>query len=233
MLKHVIFVSFCLFFASFSFAGDNGAFKEQLVLKIRDPKTGPAGFRKTLQQIGQLEAAEVLVALERKPVSVKTATGAVATHPVLAENPVLVTILRAGIPLLHGVQKVFPRAEVGFLGMARDEKTKQSSMDYVALPTIEGKDVILVDTMLATGGSLIQAIQLIEKQKPRRIYVIAAISSVVGVQKIQTYKSPLLRDSIQVFSAAVDPTLNDEAYIVPGLGDAGDRAYGKKAPIVR
>ncbi len=126
---------------------------QQLVYEIRNPETTSADFRHALEKIGENLAYEILEELGTKEVAVETLTGAEATHCLVDEIPVLVTILRAGIPLNHGVQKVFPDSEVGFIAMARNEKTLIADVSYVALPEITDKVVIIADTMLATGGS--------------------------------------------------------------------------------
>lgn len=195
----------------------------ELVYEIRDPKTDATHFRKAIEKIGEILAQDVLEELSTKEVVVKTLTGTEAKHHLVDEIPVLVTILRAGVPLNTGVQKVFPNAEVGFLAMARNEQTLKADVDYIALPDIKDKTVLLTDTMLATGGSLIEAIQIIEKREPKRIIVIAAIASKPGIERIAKYDS-----SIKIFAAAVDPSLNEKGFIIPGLGDAGDRCYGEK-----
>lgn len=195
----------------------------ELVYEIRDPTTDPLHFRASLERIGEYLALNVLEELNTKEASIRTLTGADALHSLVDETPILVTILRAGLPLNAGVQKVFPNSEVGFLAMSRDEETLKAKVDYVALPDIKNRTVVLSDTMLATGGSLLDAIQIIEKYEPKKIYVIAAIASQPGIARILQYNP-----NIKIFSAAIDPSLNDKGYIIPGLGDAGDRSYGKK-----
>lgn len=195
----------------------------QFVYEIRDPKTDAAHFRAALEKIGEHLAYDVLEELPTKEAVIQTLTGAEAKHLLLDETPVLVTILRAGLPLNAGVQKVFPNAEVGFLAMSRNEETLKAEVDYIALPELKGKTVILSDTMLATGGSLLDAIQILEQRGAGKIFVIAAIASKPGIERISSYNP-----AIRIFAAAVDPSLNDKGYIIPGLGDAGDRSYGKK-----
>lgn len=195
----------------------------QLVYEIRDPNTDASHFRVALEKIGENLAYDVLENLRTKEVLIQTLTGAEAKHFLVDETPVLVTILRAGLPLNAGVQKVFPNAEVGFLAMSRNEETLKADVDYIALPNLRGKPVILSDTMLATGGSLLDAIQILEQRGAGKIMVLAAIASKQGIERIHAYNP-----SIQIFAAAIDPSLNDKGYIIPGLGDAGDRSYGKK-----
>ena len=134
------------------------------------------------------------------------------------------TILRAGLPLNAGVQKVFPNAEVGFFAMARNEETLKAITSYIALPDLKDRYVILSDTMIGTGGSIVDAIAILNQRNPKKIYVVAAIASQSGVDYILE-KFP----SVAIFRAATDPCLNDKGYILPGLGDAGDRCYGKKS----
>ncbi|MBS3905290.1 MAG: uracil phosphoribosyltransferase [Simkania sp.] len=195
----------------------------QLVYEIRDPKTDALHFRNALETIGEYLALDVLEELNTKEATVQTLTGADATHSLVDEIPVLVTILRAGLPLNSGVQKVFPHSEVGFLAMSRNETTLKAQVDYIALPNLKNRRIILTDTMLATGGSLLDAIRIIKQYQPKTIFVLAAIASKPGIARITQYDP-----SIKIFAAAIDPSLNDKGYIIPGLGDAGDRSYGDK-----
>ena len=194
-----------------------------LVHTIRDPQTDAPHFRSALNKIGEYLAVEALQAIQVKEVEVQTLTNAAAKHLICEEKPVLVTIMRAGLPLLAGVQEVFPSSDVGFLGTMRDEKTLEPKTTYVALPEIEGKCVIIVDTMLATGGSILDAIKIVEKKNPREIIIISAIAAEDGIKRILSHNP-----SIKIFAAAIDPILNEKGYIVPGLGDAGDRSFGEK-----
>ena len=207
----------------------SGAFAQnqalnQLVYEIRHPQTEPGRFRKALETIGEYLAIDVLEELGTEETSVKTLTGADATHTLVVETPVLVTILRAGLPLNAGVHKVFPNSEVGFIAMARNEETLKADVSYVALPELKNRTLILTDTMLATGGSLLDAIKIVEKYEPANIYVITAIASKPGIDRIMQHNP-----KIKIFSAATDPSLNEHGYIIPGLGDAGDRSFGKKS----
>lgn len=195
----------------------------QLVYEIRNPQTDAVHFRIALEKIGEYLALDVLEELSVQETLVQTLTGAEAKHTLLSETPTLVTILRAGLPLTAGVQKVFPNAEVGFISMSRDEQTLKPKVEYIAIPDLQGRTVILADTMLATGGSLLTGIQIIESYGPKRIIVVAAIAAEPGLKRVAEYDP-----AIKVYAAAIDPTLNENGFIVPGLGDAGDRAYGKK-----
>jgi uracil phosphoribosyltransferase len=196
---------------------------QQLVYEIRNPQTDAAQFRKSLESIGEYLALEALEELPLESRSITTLTGKEASHFLLSKQPVLVTILRAGLPLNSGVHKVFPLAEVGFLAMARNEETLAAETSYIVLPDIQDRFVILSDTMLATGGSIIDALAILKKHNPKAIFIITAIAAQKGIDRVLE-KFP----EVKIFSAAVDPLLNEKGYIVPGLGDAGDRCYGKK-----
>lgn len=194
------------------------------VFEIRNPSTDAAHFRKALEKIGETLAMDVLEEFHTEEVSVQTLTGAEAKHALVDEKPVLVTILRAGLPLNEGVLKIFPNSEVGFLAMSRNEATLKAEVEYIALPNLKGKTVILSDTMLATGGSILDAIYILEERGAGQIFVISAIASKPGIDRISSYNP-----NIKIFAAAIDPSLNDKGYIIPGLGDAGDRAFGMKS----
>lgn len=195
----------------------------QLIYEIRDPQTDAYKFRNALEKIGEYLALEVMEELNKTDKSVTTLTGATAVHPIVDESPVLVTILRAGVPLNDGVLRVFPYSKVGFFAMSRDEMTLKPQVDYIALPDLRGRSVIIVDTMLATAGSLLEAIRRVEARGAKQIYIVAAIAAQTGIDRVLAHNP-----SIKVFAGSIDPILNDKGYIVPGLGDAGDRCYGKK-----
>lgn len=194
----------------------------QYLLKIRDPRTSLSDFRGGLMQIGKYLGERVLNQLEKTFVVIETLTKTQAEHWVCQTQPVLVTVLRAGLPLLAGVQEVFPEAEVGFFGISRDEKTLKTKMGYVALPEIEGKVVILVDTMLATGNSIVDAWDCLKGYRPLKIWIVSAIASQQGVSYLQEHCP-----DVSILVAALDPHLNDQGFILPGLGDAGDRSFGQ------
>lgn len=195
----------------------------KLIYEIRDPQTHAPRFRECLEKIGEYLALDIANHLPTKEVQVTTVTGGVATHSIPDEAPVLVTILRAGLPLTFGVQKIFPGAEVGFIGMARNEETLKADVSYVALPNMRDKYVILIDTMLATGGSFLDALEKIEAHHPKKIVILAAIAAEFGIARILA-RYP----TIEFFLGTTDPSLDDKGFIIPGLGDAGDRCYGLK-----
>lgn len=196
---------------------------EDLVCKLRDPSTDAQMFREILEEIGVFLGYEIGKELKTVEKRVTTVLDSVAVHEVYERSPVLVCVLRAGVPLYNGLQRVFPLAESGFIGAMRDEETLKAEISYVALPDLKGKDVVLIDTMIATAGSVMDSIEMLEKHEPRRIFVVGVIASSEGVEKIKAKY-----ENVKVFVAAVDSKLNDKGYIVPGLGDAGDRCFGKK-----
>ena len=196
---------------------------DSLVYTMRDAQTDSKTFRTTLSKIGEYMGLEVLDSLDKESLQVTTRMGTRAVHSLVSEKPVLITVLRAGIPLLNGLMEVFPDSEIGFLGMARNEATLLPTTSYIAIPEVKDQTVIIADTMLATAGSMIDAIKIIEKHKPKKIIVVCAIASEGGIARLRSYNP-----QIPVYAAAIDPTLNEKGYIVPGLGDAGDIAYGEK-----
>jgi uracil phosphoribosyltransferase len=198
-----------------------------LIYQIRDPQTNSADFRDALEKIGEYMAIQVASELDTQEFTIKTLTGVEAKETLITETPVLVTMLRAGLPLTYGFQKIFPHSEVGFIGMARNEETLKADIGYIALPDMKDRTVIICDTMLATGGSFIDAIKIVEAYQPKKIICVAAIAAEPGIARIREYNP-----EIKIYAMAVDPILNDVGYIVPGLGDAGDRAYGNKCHLV-
>jgi uracil phosphoribosyltransferase len=225
-LKSLFFFSSVLFFFSGSLQAEIFGHRlifDQLVFAIRDPQTKAGDFRGSLEKIGEYLALEVLQELPTEGKTVQTLTGAKADHHLVKEKPVLFTILRAGLPLLMGIQKIFPDSEVGFFAISRNEETLQPTTSYVAMPDVTGKVVVIADTMLATGGSFLDAIKIIKKQSPKKIILVSAIAAKGGMDRILAYDA-----DIRILAAAIDPTLNEKGYIVPGLGDAGDRCYGYK-----
>ncbi|MEM4260768.1 MAG: uracil phosphoribosyltransferase [Candidatus Woesearchaeota archaeon] len=196
---------------------------EQYILKARDPNTKPSEFQNCISKIGEYLALDVTKILSTTKKSVKTILEKEAIHNVISEQPILVVILRAGLMIYEGVKKVFPESEAGFIGEMRNEQTLKSKIGYSSLPNLREKIVIICETMIATGGSILEAIKLIERQKPKKIIIIGAIASKQGIDNILKYNN-----SISIFIATIDPEINNKGFIVPGLGDAGDRAYGEK-----
>lgn len=190
--------------------------------KIRDRDTPNALFRQNLERIGTLLLAEATRGLPTLPGTVMTPlTQASATR--LAVQPVVVPVLRAGLGFVHAAQELLPDADVGFVGISRDEATFQPHPYVNKLPaSLAGRPVIVIDPMLATGGSLVHTVRLLlEREAPIPITVVCALAAPEGLQHLRDEHLDL-----HVVTAAIDDHLNDHAFIVPGLGDAGDRLFG-------
>ncbi len=190
--------------------------------RIRDRDTPNALFRQNLERIGTMLIAEATRSLPTVAGTVQTPlTEAPALR--LAVQPVVVPVLRAGLGFVHAAQELLPEADVGFIGISRDESTFQPEPYVNKLPeSLDGRPVIVIDPMLATGGSLAHTVRLLlERGAPEPIRVVCALAAPEGIQR--------LRDEglhLHVVTAAIDDHLNDHAFIVPGLGDAGDRLFG-------
>lgn len=190
--------------------------------RIRDRDTPNSLFRNNLERIGTLLLAEATRSLTTVDGTVETPLTTAAARR-LAVQPVIVPILRAGLGFVHAAQELMPNADVGFIGISRDEETFQPHPYVNKLPeSLAGRPVIVIDPMLATGGSLAHTVALlVGRGAPVPITVVCALAAPEGLQR--------LRDEgldLRVFTAAVDDHLNDHAFIVPGLGDAGDRQFG-------
>jgi len=193
--------------------------------RIRDRDTPNALFRQNLERIGGLLIAEATRTLPTVDGTVETP---LTTAPArrIAVQPVVVPILRAGLGFVGPAQALLPNADIGFIGMARNETTHQPEPYVNKLPeSLAGRPVIVLDPMVATGGSLVHTIRLLlERGAPEPITVVCAL---VAPEGIATLEAAGL--SIRLFTASIDDHLNDDAFIVPGLGDAGDRQFGTPA----
>jgi uracil phosphoribosyltransferase len=190
--------------------------------RIRDRDTPNPLFRTNLERIGTLLLAEATKALPTVEGTVETPL-TTANVRRLAVQPVIVPVLRAGLGFVHAAQELMPIADVGFIGITRDEETFEPEPYVNKLPeSLVGRPVIVIDPMLATGGSLVRTVELlVERQAPTPLTVVCALAAPEGLQR--------LRDEgldLHVYTAAIDDHLNEHAYIVPGLGDAGDRQFG-------
>lgn len=190
--------------------------------RIRDKSTPNALFRQELERIGLLLLVEATRRLTTDEVTVETPM-AVAHGRALRSQPVIVPILRAGLGFVTPAQELLPNADIGFVGISRDESTFQPKPYVNKLPeSLAGRTCIIIDPMLATGGSLQHACQLLlERGAPAPIRVVCALAAPEGIDRIRAAGLPL-----QIFTAAVDERLDEHAFIVPGLGDAGDRQFG-------
>lgn len=184
-------------------------------------------FRKNIERIGEVIAYEMSKHMASKLVNTTTPLGVHASK-VLAEQPVLATILRAGLPLHQGMLNYFDKADNAFISAYRkhhDDGSFEISIEYLSCPDLNNRILILADPMLATGASLIETIQAItKKQQPKEIHIVVAIASKKGIEMVEA----ALGKDIPIWCGDIDDELNDKSYIIPGLGDAGDLAYGTK-----
>jgi len=202
----------------------------QYVSEIRDAEVQQDSmrFRRNLERLGEIFAYEISKKLSFVPREVTTPLGALDV-PVLEKWPVLATILRAGLPFHQGFLNVFDKSDSAFISAYRKHHKDGRftiQVEYVSCPDIEGKTLILADPMLATGSSLVLSCkELFQYGMPEEIHVATAIASTQGVEYV---KQHLPHKKVHIWAAAIDEELTAHAYIVPGLGDAGDLAYGRK-----
>ncbi len=183
-------------------------------------------FRKNLERIGEIMAYEISKSFPYSPIEVQTPL-AKTTVNLPAVNPVIVSVLRASLPFYQGFLNFFDKAESGFIGAFREEGEGEITINlgYHASPNLEGKTVILADPMLATGKSFIRSIEtLLSHGQPEIIHIAAAFAAPEGIKYIQDQ----LKIPFKLWIGSVDLFLNNQSYIVPGLGDAGDLAFGEK-----
>lgn len=191
---------------------------------MRDKDTPTAVFRQLLREISQFLAYEVTRALGMTTRRIETPLAAMNAPVLAGKKLALISILRAGNGLLDGVLELIPSARVGFVGLYRDEKTLQPVQYYFKVPeALEDRMVIAVDPMLATGNSSVAAIDLLKKSGATNIRFLCLLAAPEGVARMQT-----AHPDVPIVSAAVDERLDENGYIVPGLGDAGDRMFGTK-----
>jgi uracil phosphoribosyltransferase len=200
------------------------------VSELRDTEiqTHRQRFRRNLERIGEVIAYEISKELPHKTIDVQTPLGIHASK-VLAEQPVLVTILRAGLPLHQGMLNYFDKADNAFIGAyrkhSRDGGSFNISLDYISCPTLENRILVISDPMVATGASLVKTIAAIKSEgTPTQIHIACVIACTIGIEYV-------LREAgskVKIWCGDIDDELTAKGYIVPGLGDAGDLAYGSK-----
>lgn len=202
---------------------DHPLIKHKVAL-LRDKDTQTNQFRKLVEEITTLMAFEALKDVDTKQVSITTPLEE-TTQTVLVENNVaIIPVLRAGLGMVNGIHALLPTAKVGHIGMYRDHETLQPKEYYCKLPeNIQNKICIIIDPMLATGGSAVAAIDLLKKQGCTRIKLMNIIAAPVGIKTVQD-----AHPDVQIYVAQQDRCLNEHGYILPGLGDAGDRIFGTK-----
>lgn len=191
---------------------------------IRDKNTDTKQFREIIKEIATLIAYESFKEVPTEEIQVETPLE-LTTENVVKENSIaIVPILRAGLGMVDGILALFPAAKVGHIGLYRDEETLEPHEYYCKLPSkIEEKVVMLVDPMLATGGSAVDAISMLKKRGCKQIKLLSIIAAPEGVEKVAT-----AHPDVSIYVSTLDRCLNENGYILPGLGDAGDRIFGTK-----
>ena len=191
---------------------------------LRDKNTASKEFRALISEIAMLMCYEATRDLELKDVEIETPIAKATFKKLSGKKLAIVPILRAGLGMVDGVTALIPSARVGHIGLYRDPDTLQPVEYYCKLPhDIEERDVIVVDPMCATGGSAIDAITQIKKRGPKNIKFMCTIAAPEGLKALSE-----AHPDVDIYCAALDECLNDHGYIVPGLGDAGDRIFGTK-----
>ena len=191
---------------------------------MRDKETGTKEFRELLNEISMLMAYEVTRDLPLREVEIETPICRAQTKVIAGKKLAIVPILRAGLGMVDGIMSLVPSAKVGHIGLYRDPNTLEPVEYYCKLPEdCEEREILLVDPMLATGGSASAAIRFLKRRGCKHIKLVCLIAAPEGTSRIQAD-----HPDVNIYVAAMDEKLNDHGYIVPGLGDAGDRLFGTK-----
>jgi len=189
--------------------------------RLRDERTAPQEFRRVLAEVASLMVYEATRSLSLNRVRVKTPLESTSGSQ-LKREVVLVPVLRAGLGMLEAILQLIPNARVGFIGLKREETTLQATSYHKSLPkSLKPFEVVLIDPMLATGGSAMAALNLLRQHRAERIRMVNLVSAPEGIRAVR--KS---YPSLPIFTASIDRQLNERGYILPGLGDAGDRLFG-------
>ena len=193
---------------------------------LRDERTDSPTFRRLVEELVTLLAYEATRDVRTEPVEVQTPVAPAAGVRLSRPRPLVVPILRAGLGMLEGMQRLIPTAEVGFLGMIRDEETLQASTYAERLPEdLAGRQCYILDPMLATGGTLASAIDFLVERGADHITAVCLLAAPEGIDRVERSTAGTAIP-VSLVTAGLDERLNDKGYIVPGLGDAGDRLYG-------
>ncbi|MBE0650073.1 MAG: uracil phosphoribosyltransferase [Bacteroidales bacterium] len=210
--------------------GKKNSVLNQFISEVRDinVQKDRLRFRRNLERIGEIFAYEISKELEYVEKDIITPLGTAKVN-VLKSHPLLATILRAGLPLHQGMLNYFDHAGNAFVSAYRKYDHDEDfviKLDYISSPNVDGSVLILCDPMLATGGSLIASLKgLLEKGEPSQIHIVSVLASPVGIENL---KKNFSKKKIKIWTCAIDDELTAKAYIVPGLGDAGDLAFGLK-----
>lgn len=188
---------------------------------LRDERTAPEGFRRSLAEVASLMVYEATRSFETMPIKVNTPLAATRGQR-LRREVILVPVLRAGLGMLPSILQLIPHARVGFIGLKRHEESLKAAVYHKSLPNDLARfEIILIDPMLATGGSAVAALDLMSERGAQRMRLVNLVAAPEGIRHVHAHYPKL-----PIFTAAVDKRLNRKGYIVPGLGDAGDRLFG-------
>jgi len=191
---------------------------------MRDKNTGSKDFRELVEEVAMLMAYEVTRGMQVEEVEIQTPICTTKCKMLAGKKVAIVPILRAGLGMVDGMLKLIPAAKVGHIGMYRDEETLMPVEYFCKLPQdIEDRDIIVTDPMLATGGSSIDAINALKKRGAKNIRLMCLVGAPEGIEAVQA-----AHPDVDIYLASMDEKLNENGYIVPGLGDAGDRLFGTK-----
>ncbi|MGL5869662.1 uracil phosphoribosyltransferase [Clostridium chrysemydis] len=191
---------------------------------IRSKETGSKDFRELVSEVSMLMAYEVTRTLPTENVEIETPICKTKCKMLAGKKLAIVPILRAGLGMVDGVLKLIPAAKVGHIGLYRDEETLQPVEYFCKMPQdIHERDIIVVDPMLATGGSAADALTMLKARGAKQLKLMVLISSPEGIKAVKE-----VHPDVDIFVAQIDEKLNEQGYIVPGLGDAGDRLFGTK-----
>lgn len=193
------------------------------VTLMRKKETGSKDFRNLLEEITMLMGYEITRDLPLEDIDVETPVAMMKGKQISGRKIGIVPVLRAGLGMVQGLLDLMPTAKVGHIGLYRDPKTLKPVEYYCKLPDVKNRDFIIVDPMLATGGSASAAISLLKEKGIQHIKLMCLVAAPQGVKKVNTD-----HPDVKIFVATLDDTLNEHGYIVPGLGDAGDRIFGTK-----
>ncbi|MCE2847338.1 MAG: uracil phosphoribosyltransferase [Sphingobacteriales bacterium] len=207
----------------------NHSIINQFIAELRDisVQNDRMRFRRNLERIGEIAALEIS---RKLPYALREVTTPLGVAPVMvpSEQPVVGTILRAGLPLHQGILNYFDHADNAFISAYRKHHKDGSfeiSLEYVSTPSLDGRILILADPMLATGASIVTTYKaILERGKPKHTHIVAALGSTSGVEYVKRH----MPEEVDLWIGAIDEELTAQSYIVPGLGDAGDLAYGEK-----
>ena len=202
---------------------DHPLIKHKLTF-IRDKNTGSKEFRELVKEVSMLMAYEVTRDLPLEEIEIETPVSMTKSQVISGKKVALVPILRAGLGMVDGMLSILPAARVGHIGLYRDPETLKPVEYYCKLPQdIEERELIVLDPMVATGGSVIAGIQFLKDKGANSVKLVCLIAAPEGIEAIQK-----VHPDVDIYVASIDERLNEHAYIVPGLGDAGDRLFGTK-----